>query len=170
VGKLGSTIAYMTLRELKPEKIILKDIRDLKGEVMDLQDAARGLNLTTNITTENDSANYIIICAGQGRNEQFTTMDKLVDFNEPIVRSICSNIKPFLLKDAKVIVMTNPVEKMTEVAKKELPEFLVTNPEKELMNMRNKNDHGYEIVKSKGYSNWGPGVSCIKLIKKMEQS
>jgi malate/lactate dehydrogenase len=60
--RLGSVLAYTILWYFHPEKIILKEIggTDIRGEILDLQNAANGLNLTTEITDKLEVADFII--------------------------------------------------------------------------------------------------------------
>ena len=166
VGKLGSTVAWMILREVQPTTLILNDIVDLKGEILDLQHACKGLEINTEITTEIEKADYIIITAGYPRTkdeELYRTKENL-----DILFKISENIVPCLNDNTKIIVMTNPINITTDCMRDWMQNWDVYNPEEELMKMRDGKELGWEIVKSKGYTNWGPAVSVVKLIKRLE--
>lgn len=163
VGKLGSTVAFLSLF-LHPKKIILKDIKPLEGDLLDLRHAAKGLNIDTKITTKTEPCNYIIITAGIPRKKE----DDDLSINKDILNIVLLELNGYITSKTVIIVMTNPVKEMTEFVKCRLPDNLVTNPEKILMKMRNGKELGWDIIKTKGYSNWGPAVSCIKLIEVLE--
>lgn len=177
VGKLGSQVAWQVLRELQPETLILSDIKDLTGDIIDLANARDGLGIETEITTEIEySCDYVIICAGQGRDEEHKTMEDLLNGNIITMLQIFSTIPSGVFKNSNIIVMTNPVEKLTEKVKSYLRYSKVksiNNPEEELMKLRKKywiyEDVGWQIVSTKGYSSFGPAIACINLIKKLEK-
>ena len=58
VGKLGSQVAWHVLREFKPEKMLLVDIKNLDGDLLDLQHACEGMNIKTEILIKNDKRPY----------------------------------------------------------------------------------------------------------------
>lgn len=167
VGKLGSTIAFLTILRLKPEKVILSDVKNLTGDVLDLSHACKGLNIETEVTTKIEPCDFIIITAGFARSKEIETHDKLFDLNAPLIKEIIKNLGESIKKNTKVIVMTNPVERMTEVVRKILPENYVDCPEEILMKMRDNKELGWEIVSTKGYSNFGPAVSAVLLMEKL---
>lgn len=167
VGRLGSQIAFLSLIRLKLEKIVLSDIKDLTGDILDLQHACKGLNIKTEITDKKELCDFIIITAGFARNEKIRAEEELLKLNEPVIKEIVNNISEYLKKDTKIIVMTNPVERMTELVQKLLPKYYVTNPEKILMKMRDDKELGWNIVSTKGYSNFGPAVSAILLVEEL---
>ena len=166
IGKLGSTVAWMILREVQPKTLILNDIVDLKGEVMDLQHACKGSFIKSLVTTKLERADYIIITAGYPRTKD-SEIHRTAE-NMEILNNIAMDIVIYLKKHTKIIVMTNPVETMTNFVQSCLRYHNVYNPEEELMKMRDGRELGWEIVKSKGYTNWGPAVSVVRLIKRLE--
>jgi malate/lactate dehydrogenase len=168
IGRLGSTVAFLTLLRLKPEKLILSDIKDLTGDILDLQHACKGLGIKTKIITEREPCDFIVITAGFARNQKIKTHEELLKLNEPVIKEIINNINGCLKKDTKIIVMTNPVEEMTELVQELLPSYYVNNPEKILMKMRNNKELGWEIVSTKGYSNFGPAVSAVLLMERIK--
>lgn len=170
VGKLGSQVAWHILREFEPDVMVLKDIIDLDGHILDLEHACTGMNIKTNITDEKLAhiMDFIIITAGVGRSEKITTHDELWDINKPIMGKIIEELKTNGNIGPKtiVVVMTNPVERMTELVKNWLPGNIIINPEAELMKARKGKELGWRIVKTKGYTNFGPAVSVVKLMER----
>lgn len=167
VGRLGSQIAFLSLLKFKPEKLILSDIRNLSGDILDLKHACKGLKIKTEVTAKKEPCDFIVITAGIARSQELKTHDELLKLNASKIEEIVKNLNSCLKKDTKIIVMTNPVEKITELVKKLLPNHYVDNPEKILMKMRDDKELGWKIVSTKGYSNFGPAVSAILLIEKI---
>lgn len=165
VGRLGSTIAWEVCKEINPEKVMLYDIKDLSGDMLDLKHACKGYGINTTITDKREKADIIIISAGHPR---INMDDNLFDKNFPIIEDAYRIIKQVLKTDTKIIVMTNPVIDMTEIMRKLLPNHMVECPEKILNEMRRGKELGWDIIKTKGYTNFGAAVSCVKLIKKLE--
>jgi len=167
LGRLGSQVAFLTLLKIKPKKLMLSDIKDITGDILDLQHACKGLELNTEITTKKEAADFIIITAGFARNKKIKTSEELLELNTPIVNKIIENLDGCLKDNTKIIVMTNPVEKMTNLVQELLPNHYVNNPEGILMKIRDEQELGWKIVSTKGYSNFGPAVSAILLIEKL---
>lgn len=167
VGRLGSTVAFLTLLRLTPEKLILSDIKDLTGDILDLQHTCKGLGIKTKITTEREPCDFIVITAGFARNQKIKTHEELLKLNEPVIKEIINNLNGCLKKNTKIIVMTNPVKKITGIVKKLLPNYYVSNPEKILKKIRNNKELGWKIVSTKGYSSFGPTVSAVLLMEKL---
>jgi len=167
VGRLGSQVAFLMLLRLKPEKLILSDIKNLDGDILDLQHACKGLNIKTEITTKLEPCDFIIITAGFARDQNIKTHEELFKLNAPLVKEIVNNLDDCLKEDTKIIVMTNPEEEITKLIQKLLPKYYVKNPEEILMKMRDDKELGWEIVSKKGYSNFGPAVSAVLLIEKI---
>ena len=170
VGRLGSQVAFMVLITFKPQKLILSDVKDLSGDILDLQHACKGLGIKTEITEKKEPCDFIIITAGAARNEKIKTHEELLKINTPLMKELIKELKGCIEKDTKIIVMTNPVEEMTKLVKETLPENFVANPEKILMKMRDNKELGWEIISTKGYSNFGPAVSAILLIKEINKT
>jgi len=166
-GRLGSQIAFLSIIRLRPEKIILSDIKDLKGDILDLQHACNGLGIKTAVTTKKEPCDFIIITAGFPRSDKIKTHEELLKLNEPMIREVINSMDKYLKKDTKIIVMTNPAEKLTKLVQELLPNHYVTNSEKILMKMRDSQELGWEIVSTKGYSNFGPAVSAVLLIEEL---
>ncbi len=117
-GTVGSATAYALLLRDIPADIILIDRNDTKceGEVEDLADALT-LSLSHSITrgflADAASADIIIVTAGIAQACGQSRLD-LLDTNAQIVSDIFKNMKP-LNPDAIIIVVTNPVDSMTQL-------------------------------------------------------
>lgn len=170
IGRLGSQVAFLALLRLRHQKLILSDVKDLSGDILDLKHACKGLNINTEITEKKEPCDFIIITAGAARNEKIKTHEELLKINTPLMKELIKDMKDCIEKDTKIIVMTNPVEEMTKLVKETLPENFVANPEKILMKMRDNKELGWEIVSTKGYSNFGPAVSAILLIEEINKN
>lgn len=117
-GKIGSNAVYATLHRLEPDEIVIVDIiEDLAvGEGMDLNTAAAGLGLDTKVRGTDDygelaGAELVVVSAGKPREEGMTREDLLQD-NANIMKEIGGNIADHA-PDAKVMVVTNPVDALT---------------------------------------------------------
>lgn len=117
-GKIGSNAIYSTLHRLEPDEIVVVDIiEDLAvGEGLDLNTAAAGLGLDTRVHgtddySELDGADLVVVSAGKPREEGMTREDLLGD-NANIMKTIGENIADHA-PDAKVMVVTNPVDALT---------------------------------------------------------
>lgn len=167
VGRLGSQVAFLTLLRFKPEKLILSDIRDLSGDILDLKHACVGLNIKTEITEKKEYCDFIVISAGVPRSQKIKTHEGLYEINVPVMKEIAKDIENYVEKNTKIIVMTNPLEKMTDIFKEHFSNNMVTNPENELMKIRDGKELGWKIVSIKGYSNFGSAVSAVLLMEKL---
>lgn len=170
-GHLGSEVAMQSLIWLKPSLLMLYDIKPLSGDILDLRHACKGLGLKTRIITSIGPADYIIITAGKPRRES----DKDFGFglflhNERIMKDVIIRLRKAFKHGTTVIVLTNPVMEMTNRVRFMLAGYYkVEDPESILLEMRGGKDCGLEIVRSKGYSSFGPAVSCVKLIQRLEK-
>jgi len=161
VGRLGSAVAYTVMREIKPEEIQLIDIekRFIRGEKVDLENAAKILRVPTEITLKKSHTDFSIICAGRPRSR----IDEDVYFhNMRIVTSIMKDVT-----SPRVIIMTNPVREITLAIQKRYPKKIIMNPEIFLMAARKYQDD-IAILRTKGFSSWGPAASVVPLIRRME--
>ena len=165
VGKLGSQVAFVTMLKNRPEKIVLSDRKDLNGDILDLQHAAIGLGLKTIITDKREPVDFIIVTTGMANTPVFGDEKALAPFNEQILKKI--DITECTKPGTVLIMMTNPVYEMTNLAKKLWSELKVVNPEDELLKIRGGKDCGWEIIKTKGYTNFGAAVSAALLIEKL---
>jgi malate/lactate dehydrogenase len=167
VGKLGSTVAFAVGLLNHPKKIMLHDIKDLEGDILDLKNAfGDGIEVTGKL----EPADYLIITAGYPRDTvKYKTMDSLLEVNKAIMENVLTELGQYITQDTKVIVMTNPVERMTEFVAEKLKGrgMLVTSPEKYLMMLRKNVEVGWKIVSTKGYTNFGPAMSCTMLVDEL---
>jgi malate/lactate dehydrogenase len=167
VGKLGSTVAFAVGLLNHPKKIMLHDIKHLDGDIIDLRNAfGDGIE----VTGEMEAADFLIITAGYPRDPvKFKTMDSLIEINKKVMESVLAKLGQYIKKDTNVIVMTNPVESMTEFVAEKLKGTgaLVASPEKYLMTLRKNEEVGWKIISTKGYTNFGPAMSCTMLIDEM---
>lgn len=167
VGRLGSQVAFMAMLKLKPENIILSSRKDLSGDILDLQHAAKGMGINTTITDKKEPADFIVITSGIANTPVFNEEKMLEPLNRPILKKVdlngCTN------SNTTVIIMTNPVHEMTDHARKLWPDLKVVNPEDILLKIRNGEDYGSKIIKTKGYTNFGAAVSAVLLIEQISQ-
>jgi malate/lactate dehydrogenase len=170
VGRFGSQIAFNCLALLRPKEVWLDDIKNLRGDILDLRHSARALKLDTRIEEGIEKTpDYVIIAAGESRDENNRSMKKLFDSNKVLLEDIIKN-KTSTKHRAKVIVTTNPVIGLTEWAKEKFSDrHDFYHAEDILMRYRNGKDCGWEIVKTKGYSNFGPALAVIELIRRLEE-
>lgn len=172
IGNIGRQIAFCTLAFLRPDKLVLHDVEETSGDVLDLQHAARGLKLKTKITDKPDFSNsdFFVVSAGYPRGPERKKMEELEDINKAIVKEVIErHILPSFSEGSKVIMVTNPVEKLTDWARENYPQLNIHNPEEILMDFRQGEELGWKIVSTKGYSDFGPAVATVELMKKLKQ-
>lgn len=173
VGKMGSQIGAFSLIFLRPQKIILKDLKDLEGDMMDLEHLRNGLGLKTIITEEQSTSDYSIISAGfpNTYSESFYYDNhSLFETNFLIVKEMLNNITQYSPK-SKVIMVTNPAIELTKHFKKVYPFLDIYNAERILIKYRNSRAGcGKKILKTKGYTNFAPSYAVIKMIQELEDS
>lgn len=117
-GDVGTTIAYtLQFSGLVTEMVLIDINRELaNGQVMDMN---HGLFFVPPITiwagdySDCKDADVIIITAG-ARQKQSESRLQLVERNAQICRSIVDQVIPYS-KDAVLLVITNPVDVMTQV-------------------------------------------------------
>jgi L-lactate dehydrogenase len=116
-GAVGSTIAYTLLLQDYVNEISIIDINKDKAEG-DVLDMVHGLSFVSPkkviAGTYDDvkNAHIIVITAGVNQKEGETRLD-LLKRNIKVFNSIIDNIKPNLMPDAVVLVVTNPVDLLT---------------------------------------------------------
>jgi malate/lactate dehydrogenase len=121
-GKVGSSIAFSILHEIKPNELIINDLvlPLVKAEELDLGHASLSISPqtkiigTTNIRDVKGS-DFIIITAGKSRTYK-ETRKELLKINKEIIESICSKLSQ-IAPNTIVFVVTNPSTQMAEVAK-----------------------------------------------------
>ena len=119
VGMVGSTIAYTLAMSGMASKIVLvdKDIKRAKAEAMDISHATV-LGFGTKVEAGNyediKESNIVIVSAGANQRVGETRLE-LLERNAEIFKGIIPWIVKYA-KDCILIVATNPVDIMTEVA------------------------------------------------------
>jgi len=165
VGRLGSQIAFNCLVFIRPKELWLDDIKDLSGDILDLEHAKRGLNVKTKIQKgKARKPDIIIISAGFPRNTEDKEMNDIYYRNRQILNEILQKIP----NRVPVIITTNPAKPLTSWAKKRFGlwnNFM--NAESIIKKYRGGKELGWDIIKTKGYSNFGPAMAVIRLIKKL---
>lgn len=121
-GKVGASAALNCgLRELD-DVLLLDIVQGLpQGEAMDInhQLSERGSDSVargSNNYEDMRGSDYVVLVAGVGRKPGMTRMD-LLKINAGIVKDVAGKIATYA-KDAKVIVVTNPLDPMTYLAMK----------------------------------------------------
>ena len=122
-GFVGTTYVYALMHTGLAGEIVLIDLdeRKVKGEVMDLE---HGLAFVQPVTIRSGDysdcadANLIVVTAGAKQLPGQTRLE-LIQRNTDIVKSICDEIKKYD-SDAVLVMVTNPVDALTQVALKRL--------------------------------------------------
>ncbi len=119
VGDVGATVAYTVQLSGSATEIVLVDAnRDRAGgEALDMN---HGLFFTAPVKIRageyaDCARSDIVIVAAGARQREHETRIELTGRNASIVRAVMNGLKPYL-GDAKVLVVTNPVDVMTRVA------------------------------------------------------
>lgn len=116
-GCVGSSVGYALIFSKNVEEVVLIDINEelAEGEAMDINS---GSNYLGDVAVRAGSymdcmdSSVIVIAAGVNRKTG-QTRDDLLEVNSGIVSDVLSRLKPFY-QDAFVIVVTNPVDALTE--------------------------------------------------------
>ncbi len=172
VGRVGSQTAWQCIHELKPSRVMLYDIKDLKGDILDLRHACSGMGINTEITSRVTPADYIIITAGKPRTPDNLDEVALYTQNLATVEAVIYELKNrrAFKRSTILVMMTNPVQKLTKAISDEFPSLRVCCPEAMLLKIRGRKELGATIIRSgKGYTSFGPAVSCVLLIKELER-
>jgi malate dehydrogenase len=121
-GKVGSDAAFDILR-YGISDVTLIDVNEdaARGEAMDMMQAAPAIEFDGKITGTSDfsqmqGSELVIVTAGQGRKPGMTRTD-LLNANAKTIQSICKEITKYA-SDAKLMMVTNPVDALTYVAYK----------------------------------------------------
>jgi malate dehydrogenase len=121
-GKVGASAALnCALRELD-DVLLLDIVQGLpQGEAMDInhQLSERGSDAVargSNNYEDMRGSDYVVLVAGVGRKPGMTRMD-LLKINAGIVKDVAGKIATYA-RDAKIIVVTNPLDPMTYLAMK----------------------------------------------------
>lgn len=122
-GSVGTTYIYALLQTALASEIILIDIdkQRVRGEVMDL---SHGLPFVSPVAIRGgdyedcEDASLIVVTAG-AKQSSGQSRTELIGKNAEIVSSICSEIAKYN-SDAVMVMVTNPVDTLTQVALEEL--------------------------------------------------
>lgn len=120
-GYVGSTIAYAVMNQGFASRISLIDIDKEKaeGEAMDLNHGApfvKPVKVTGGGYEECKNSDVVVITAGASQQPEESRMD-LVNKNTEIFKDIIPQITEHT-EEAKILVVTNPVDILTYVAEK----------------------------------------------------
>lgn len=122
-GRVGSAAAFDILKD-HIDDVILVDISEelAKGEALDMMQAAPAIEFDGRIRGTKDlseikDSELVIVIAGQARKPDQTRID-LMNNNAKIIRSIVKEIAKYA-PDCKLMIVTNPVDIMTFIARKE---------------------------------------------------
>ena len=121
-GNVGSLAAMRIAQEGLGEVFLIDIVKGLaKGKALDLEDASAALKYIYKIEGSDDikkikDSDIIVVTAGLARKPGMTR-EELRDKNAQILKEICLNIKE-LAADSKVILVTNPLDLLTQFAVK----------------------------------------------------
>ncbi len=122
-GRVGSEAAY-NIVENKMDDVVLVDVQEdlAEGEALDMTQAAPAIEFDGRILGTGDfkkmeGSNLVIVMAGQARKPNMSRID-LVNNNSRIVRSVVKEVARYA-PDCKLMIVTNPVDIMTYIARKE---------------------------------------------------
>lgn len=161
VGRLGEQIAIDILTYIQPTKLALWDIKDISGHIMDLQDRKAGLGTPTLISNEFlPAADVYIISAGFARQDSAVKDRILFNRNKPIIQEILRKI----IIPSKVIIVTNPVQKLAEWAVNNTFHDIYTA--EQILDVYRKGDssRGLKILDRKGYTSAGAAFAVIECL------
>lgn len=122
-GKVGSAAAFEILKQQISDVLLIDINSDLaKGEALDMMQASPVIESdckirgTSNFEEMKDSE-LVIVIAGQGRKPGMARME-LMEKNSKIICSIVKKVAKYA-PDCKLMMVTNPVDIMTFIARKE---------------------------------------------------
>jgi malate dehydrogenase len=122
-GKVGSNAAFDILKDHIDDVILIDLYEDLaKGEALDMMQAAPAIEFDGRIRGTKDlsemkGSELVIVIAGQARKPDMTRID-LMNNNAKVIRSIVKEVAKHT-PDCKLMIVTNPVDVMTYIARKE---------------------------------------------------
>jgi len=122
-GKVGSASAFSILKDKIDDVILIDVFGELaKGEALDMMQAAPAIEFDGKIRGTNDfkemeGSELVIVIAGQGRKPDMTRID-LMNNNAKVIRSVVHEVARYA-PDCKLMIVTNPVDIMTYIARKE---------------------------------------------------
>jgi malate dehydrogenase len=122
-GRVGSEAAYNILEDQIGDVLLIDLQAQLaEGEALDMMQAAPAIEFDGKIVGSGDfsqmkGSELVIVMAGQARKPDMTRID-LMNNNAKIVRSIVKEVAKYA-PDCKLMIVTNPVDIMTYIARKE---------------------------------------------------
>jgi malate dehydrogenase len=122
-GRVGSTAAFDILKDRIDDVLLIDVFEELaKGEALDMMQAAPAIEFDGRIRGTKDLAEMkgselVIVIAGQARKPDMTRID-LMNNNAKIIRAIVKDVAKYA-PDCKLMIVTNPVDIMTYIARKE---------------------------------------------------
>jgi malate dehydrogenase len=121
-GRVGSQAAFDILKD-HIDDVILIDLAEslAKGEALDMMQSAPAIEFDGKIQGTSDysqmqGSELVIVIAGQARKPDQTRID-LMNNNAKIIRSVVQEVAKHA-PDAKLMIVTNPVDVMTYIARK----------------------------------------------------
>jgi malate dehydrogenase len=122
-GRVGSTVAFDLLKD-RVDDVVLIDLAEelAKGEALDMMQAAPAIEFDGKILGTKDleevrGSDLVIVIAGQARRPDQTRID-LMNNNARIIRGLVKDVAKYA-PDCKLMIVTNPVDVMTFIARKE---------------------------------------------------
>jgi malate dehydrogenase len=122
-GKVGSAAAFDILKARISDVVIIDLNAELaKGEALDMMQAAPAIEFDGKIQgtddfSEMEGSELVIVVAGRGRTPDMTRID-LMNVNAKVIRSVVKEVARYA-PDCKLMIVTNPVDVMTFLARKE---------------------------------------------------
>lgn len=122
-GKVGSTAAFEILRDRIGDVLLIDLNAELaKGEALDMLQAAPAIEFDGKIRgtsnfSEMEGSELVIVIAGLGRKPGMTRLE-LMRNNSKIISSVVKEVSRYA-PDCKLMIVTNPVDVMTFIARRE---------------------------------------------------
>ena len=122
-GKVGSAAAFDILKDHIDDVTLIDIYENLaKGEALDMMQSAPTIEFDGKITGTSNLADMkdselIIVIAGQARKPDQTRID-LMNNNAKVIRTIVKEVAKYA-PNCKLMIVTNPVDIMTYIARKE---------------------------------------------------
>jgi malate dehydrogenase len=122
-GRVGSTAAFDILKDHIDDVILIDLYEELaQGEALDMMQAAPAIEFDGKIRGTKDlsemkNSELVIVIAGQARKPDQTRID-LMNNNAKTIRNIVKEVAKYA-PDCKLMIVTNPVDIMTYIARKE---------------------------------------------------
>ncbi len=122
-GRVGSTAAFDILKDHIDDVLLIDVYEELaRGEALDMMQAAPAIEFDGQIKGTKDlsemrDSELVIVIAGQARKPDQTRID-LMNNNAKVIRTVVKDIVKYA-PNAKLMIVTNPVDIMTYIARKE---------------------------------------------------